>query len=257
MMKITCLAAALLATAAPATAAGATGTAPGVRTEQPAEKESSKKADNFDPAQLFAMFDKLFPPQPDPPPARLALSKVTVQGLFPNGSYARMMDGMIAGLADRVLNMSEADFEKKGKDGRPPSTLTLRQSLAKDDPAFEERYKIIARVLGEEMVKVGAIVEPKMREGLARSMAHRFDEKQLTDLNAFLATDSGRAFGQQSLAMWFDADVVRGMFASFPELITVLPGIAARIESETAHLPKPKKKAEATPQMERKPQKER
>ena len=37
----------------------------------------------------------------------LALSKVTVQGLFPNGAYARMMDGMMAGLADRVLNMSE------------------------------------------------------------------------------------------------------------------------------------------------------
>ncbi|HEU4705343.1 MAG TPA: hypothetical protein VFS45_06540, partial [Sphingomicrobium sp.] len=112
-------------------------------------------------------------------------------------------------------------------------------------PAFEERYKIIARVIGEEMVKIGAIIEPRMRDGLARSMAHRFDEKQLSDLNAFLATDSGRAYGQQSLAMWFDADVVRGMFASFPELITVVPGIAARLESETAHLPKPKKKPEA------------
>ena len=237
MKKIIALAAALLATAAPAAAASAA--APSTKTQPPAGKES--KAPDFDPAQLFAMFDKLFPAQPDPSPERLVLSKVTVQGLLPNGSYARMMDGMIAGLADRVLNMSEADFEKKGKDGKPPSTLTLRQTLAKDDPAFEERYKIIARVLGEEMGKIGAIVEPRMRDGLARSMAHRFDEKQLADLNAFLATDSGRAFGQQSLAMWFDADVVRGMFASFPELITVVPGIAARIEAETAHLPKPKK----------------
>ena len=237
MKKNIALAAALLATAAPAVAASAA--APSAKTQPPVGKES--KAPDFDPAQLFAMFDKLFPAQPDPSPQRLALSKVTVEGLFPNGSYARMMDGMIAGLADRVLNMSEADFEKKGKDGKPPSTLTLRQTLAKDDPAFEERYKIIARVLGEEMVKIGAIIEPKMRDGLARSMAHRFDEKQLADLNAFLVTDSGRAFGQQSLAMWFDADVVRGTFASFPELITVVPGIAARIETETAHLPKPKK----------------
>jgi hypothetical protein len=243
MKTIFALAAALLATAVPAVAASAT--APSAKAQPPADKEPGKKVDDFDPAQLFAMFDKLFPPQPDPPPARLALSRVTVEGLFPNGSYARMMDGMIAGLADRVLNMSEADFEKKGKDGKPPSNLTLRQTLAKDDPAFEERYKIIARVLGEEMARIGAIIEPKMRDGLARSMAHRFDEKQLADLNAFLATDSGRAFGQQSLAMWFDVDVVRGMFASFPELITVVPGIAARIESETAHLPKPKKKTEA------------
>lgn len=243
MIKIATLAAALLVTAAPATA-NAAPSVPSAKSGKSAPKESGKKLDDFDPAMLFAMFDKLFPPQPEPPAARLALSKVTVQGLFPNGAYARMMDGMIAGLADRVLNMSEADFDK-GKDGKPPSTLTLRQSLAKDDPAFEERYKIIARVIGEEMVKIGAIIEPRMRDGLARSMAHRFDEKQLSDLNAFLATDSGRAYGQQSLAMWFDADVVRGMFASFPELITVVPGIAARLESETAHLPKPKKKPEA------------
>lgn len=246
MTIITAVAAALLATAAPALAGNEDLTAPGAKTGQAAEKQSGKKADDFDPAQLFAMFEKLFPPGPEPVPARLALAKVSVQGLFPDGSYARMTEDMMSGLVDRVLGLSEVDFEPKGKDGKAPSTATLRQSLAKDDPAFDERFKIIRRVLGEEMVKIGAIIEPKMRDGLARSMARRFDEKQLADVNAFLATDSGKAYGRHSLSMWFDSDVMRGMFASFPDLIPVLPGVIARIETETAHLPKPKKSETAS-----------
>jgi hypothetical protein len=241
MKSLTALAAALLATAVPATASNAV--APKEAAAEASAKDEAKKdlADAFNPAQIFAMFEKLFPPGPEPAPDRLALSKVAVQGLFPDGSYVSIMDSMMTDIADRVLNMSEADFEPKGKDGKPPSTLTLRQTLAKEDPAFDERYKIVKRVLGEEMVKIGAIIEPKMRDGLARSMARRFDAKQLADLNAFLATDSGRTFGRQSLSMWFDGDIMRGIFASIPELIPVIPGIMARIESETAHLPKPKK----------------
>jgi hypothetical protein len=238
MAIFSALAAALLATTAP------TAAAPAKRDKaEQATKTDEKQtiADAFNPAMIFQMFDKLFPAGPEPEPERLALSKVSVRGIFPDGSYAGMMDDMLNGMADRVLNMSEADFDPKGKDGKPPSTVTLRQSLAKDDPAFDERFKIIRRILGEEMVKIGAIIEPKMRDGLARSMARRFDAKQLADLNAFLATDSGRAFGRQSLSMWFDPDVLRGMMASFPELIPVLPSVIARIETETAHLPKPKK----------------
>jgi hypothetical protein len=44
--------------------------------------------------------------------------------------------------------------------------------------------------------------------------------------------------------MWVDSDVLRGMIGSFPEIIGALPGAMQRLETETAHLPKPKKKAE-------------
>ena len=77
-------------------------------------------------------------------------------------------------------------------------------------------------------------------------MARRFDEKQLTDLNAFLATDSGRAFGKESMAMWVDADVMRSMMSSVPDILKAMPAAMQRLEAETAHLPKPKKKAETS-----------
>jgi hypothetical protein len=73
-------------------------------------------------------------------------------------------------------------------------------------------------------------------------MARRFDDKQLRDVNAFLATDSGHAFGSQSMAMWVDADVLRAMVGSFPAIIEAMPSAAKRLEAETAHLPKPPKK---------------
>lgn len=206
---------------------------------------TEKKADDFDMGQMMAVFDKIFPPQPDPAAQRLALSRTTVKGLFPDGTYARMMEGLTRGMIDRVMGLSEADFGKPGDKGKAAGALTLREQMAKDDPHFEERMRIIERVVGEELVKFSALIEPRMREGLARSVARRFDEKQLTDLNAFLATDSGRAFGSQSMAMWVDPDVMRAMMGSFPEMMTAMPAAMKRLEAETAHLPKPKKPAKS------------
>lgn len=233
-------AAAMLAVAAPSTppAKGKAATTAQAKTDK-------NKADDFDFLKVLQMFDKLFPAGPQPTPERLALSRTSVSGLLPDGTYARLVNDVMDTMVDRVMNFSEADFGAKGKDGKPPSTDTLRQAALKDDPHFDERMKIIRRIVGEEMVKIGAIIEPKVREGLARSMARRLDAKQLTDLNAFLATDSGKAYGRENMGMWVDSDVMRSIFASMPELFITLPGVIGRIDKETAHLPKPKKPAKA------------
>ena len=199
-----------------------------------------KKAPDLDIGQMMAIFDKIFPAQPDPPAPRLALSRTAVQSLFPDGTYARMMGGMMHGIADRVMGMTAADLGARPDKGRAADTMTLKQKLAKDDPAFDERMRIMEQVIGEEFAKMAAIVEPRMRDGLARSMARRFDEKQLADLNAFLATDSGKAFGSQSMAMYVDPDVMRAMIGSFPEMMKAMPDAMKRVEAATAHLPKPK-----------------
>jgi hypothetical protein len=242
-MRSIVIGAALLLAASPAVAAHA---ASKPAASAPAkDKDTAAKKNNFDPAQMMAVFDKIFPAQPDPLPARLALSRTAVKGLFPDGTYARMMGGMMQGAVDRVMGLTQADLGMTAEKGKPADTMTLKQKLAKDDPNFDERMRITERVLGEELAKVAALVEPAMREGLARSMARRFDEKQLSDINAFLATDSGRAFGSQSMAMWVDPDVFRSVMTSLPEIMTAMPEAMKRVETETAHLPKPKKDAAA------------
>lgn len=202
---------------------------------------TAAKRDDFDIAQVMAMFDKLFPAQPDPAPARLALARTTASGMLPNGLYADLFDEVMGGVVDRVLSLSPADFGAKADKDKAATATSLREKIAKEDPHFEERMRIMERVIREELVKISALMEPRMREGLARSMARRFDEKQLTEINAFLATDSGKAFAAQNMRMWVDPDVMRSMVQSVPHMIAAMPGAMMRLEAETAHLPKPKK----------------
>ncbi len=244
-MRLIALPAALLLAASPAVASpmpekpAATASAKSKSTPAARKPAPAAKKPDFDMAQMMAVFDKIFPAQPDPQPQRLALARTTAQGVFPDGTYARMVGGMMHGMVDRVMALSEADFGKAGTKGE--ASLTLKQKLAKDDPYFDQRMAITERVIGEELAKVAAIIEPKLREGLARSMARKFDEKQLVDINTFLATDSGKAFGSQTMAMWVDPDVLRSMITSFPEIIKAMPEAMKRVETETAQLPKPKK----------------
>lgn len=242
-MKLALLAALLLGTAAPA-AAQAVREAPAAKEPRATHKGAVAKADAMGMKQLMTMFEKIFPPQPEPPAQRLTLSRTAAAGIFPNGTYARLFDEMMSGFVDRVLAIDPADFDPGSKKAKAAGATSLRATLAKEDPHFEERMRITRKVLGEELVKVSVLLEPKLRDGLARSIARRFDERQLADINAFLATDSGRAFGSQSMQMWVDPDVMRSMFTAMPDLVAAMPGAAMRLEKETAHLPKPKKKDE-------------
>ncbi len=213
---------------------------------KPATEAAKSKADAFDLAKVMAMFEKIFPAGPEPAPARLALARSTAGAMLPNGTYAALFDEMMSGMVERVMSLTAADIGVEPK-GTETSATTLRQHIARDDPHFEERMRIMRRVIGEELLKLSAVMEPSLREGLARSIARRLDDKQLTEVNAFLATDSGKAFAGQSMRMWVDPDVMRSMVQAFPHMITAMPGAMARLKAETAHLPEPKKKkAEVT-----------
>lgn len=212
---------------------------------QPGKKgEETRKSDAFDMAKMMSMFENIFPAGPEPDAARLALASTTAAGMLPNGTYAALFDEAMAGVVERVLSLKPSDFGAKEGKSKATSTMSLRDELAKEDPHFEERMKITRKIIGEELVKISAVMEPKLREGLARSIARRFDEKQLTEINAFLATDSGRAFAGQTMRMWVDPDVLRSMMQTMPHMISAMPGAMMRLEAETKHLPKPKKAKE-------------
>jgi hypothetical protein len=257
-MKHLALCLLLACAAAPAAAQDATATnSEAVQAEDEAKAEgkagqqgATKKAgDDFDFVKMIEVFDKIFPAQPSPPPERLALARATAAGVLPDGTYAAVFDEMMSGMVDRVLSLSPADFGAR-KGSEPPTQVSLRQEIAKSDPHFEERMRITRRVIGEELVRLSAVMEPRLRDGLARSIARRFDEAQLREINAFLATDSGRAFGAQTMRMWIDPDVMRSMFQTLPDLMMAMPGAMKRLEAETAHLPKPKKKEKPEPKGE-------
>jgi len=201
-----------------------------------------------DMAAIVRAFDTFFPPQPEPDPARLALARTTVTTLVPSDSFGKAMGDMMGGMFERILDIRESDFPAPKGKGTPKtisSTLTLRESLAAKDPHFEERMRLTRAAATKEFMMVSTLIEPHLREGLARSVARRFDQRQLADINAFFATESGKALGNQFLGLWFDPDLMRSMVKATPAIMAVMPGSMERISAATAHLPKPPKAAPA------------
>ena len=137
-------------------------------------KDVDKDGEDFDLATMMEVFDKMFPAQPDPAPERLALARTTAAGVLPDGTYAAMFDEVMGGMVDKILALTPADFgENRSKDGAAAPNTSLRETIAKGDPHFEERMRITRRVIGEELVKVSALIGRPQLSGGAPSQLSR------------------------------------------------------------------------------------
>jgi hypothetical protein len=213
-----------------------------------AEAAPSTKPDKKSPPNIEAMMgfvDKLFPPQPDPDPARLALARTSVQAMWPDGAYGKLMTGFLGGMVDRAMQMKKSDLAGlggKAEAAQPRAKdVSLHDEIAAKDPYFDKRMAAIRGAVDEEMGKVSTIIDPRMREGLARAMSRRFDGQQLADINNFFATPSGRAFAGQYMQLWMDPDTIRSIFGSVPEMMKLMPEMMQKIKAADEKFPKPPK----------------
>jgi hypothetical protein len=172
-------------------------------------------------------------------PARQAVAEKVVASLVPNGIYGRIMRDQFPKMMDmmmaRMSGMSPADIGQKG-DG------TIGEAARKQDPHFDERMRIMTRVMGEEMGGIFDKMEPRIRAGLARAFARRFTLQQLADMNAFFATPSGAAFANDYLLTFMDPELMQEMIGLMPEMLKAMPAMMAKVEKATADLPPPPKK---------------
>lgn len=197
---------------------------------------------NFD--AMIAFVNKLFPPQPDPDPARLALARTSAAAMWPDGAYGRMMSGFMGNMFERVLAMKAS--EMPGPMATPkPRALSSKQDLSihdqavAKDPCFDQRTAAIRSVVTDELGKFSVIVDPRIREGMARAMARRLDARQLTDVDRFFATPSGRAFAGQYMQLWLDPDTMRSLFTSMPETMKLMPEMSQKMKAASDRFPKP------------------
>jgi hypothetical protein len=177
-------------------------------------------------------------------PDRLALARATVDAIFPAGTSARMAGQMFGGTGNGILDLKPADI---GMADPKADSTTLREALTKKDPYFEQRMRITGEVVTKELERLGPQIESPLRNGLAESVAHRFTSAQLADINRFLATDSGKAFGSELLFLWFDPAVIKGVIGTVPIMMKEVPEISKKVEAATAKLPKPKREIQAKP----------
>lgn len=233
-MRAILFGASLIALSVPAVSA--TPAKPRTPVAKPAD--ASKSAPDM--SAVFAMFDKMFPPQPDPDPARLALARTAAAALLPNGTYANMMVDMTTHMYDGAMRLKASDMPGMTKGGAgADANLSLHDMAVAKDPYFDQRAAAIKDVIADGASQVSAIMDPRLREGMARSMARRFDEKQLTDINAFFATPSGHALAGQYLAMWVDPDMMRSIFSSMPDMMKLMPGLMEKAKVAAMKYPAP------------------
>ena len=82
-------------------------------------------------ASMLKLVDKFFPAGPEPEPTRLALARQATVMMFPKGTIAQAMTGLVDRTVDRALDMSEADFAAivppaKDKNGKAKKPAALR-----------------------------------------------------------------------------------------------------------------------------------
>ena len=223
--------------------------APAPVTALPADK-SAKSPPDFD--AMFAFMDKLFPPQPDPDPARLALARTATEAMWPNGAYGKMMSDFIGGTFDRMLQLKTSDLDglssKPHKSAAAGKDVPLHEQVAAKDPYFDQRMVAMHEAVDAEMGKISAIIDPRMREGLARAMARRFDARQLGEIDLFFASPTGKAFAGQYMQLWIDPDTIRSIFSSMPDLMKLMPELMQKLKAADDKFPK-----RATPSAAKRP----
>ncbi|WP_447727228.1 DUF2059 domain-containing protein [Sphingomonas koreensis] len=182
-------------------------------------------------------------PAAAPDPARIAAAEKAVTALVPEGIYMKMMRDQFPHMMDammaQMMGMTPTEFGVPADgagDGR-----TMGAVMADADPHFQERMKIMSRVMGEEMGALFSKIEPGVRTGLSRAFARKFTTQQLNEMNAFFATPTGSVFASEYLSTFMDPEVIREMMTAAPEMMKAMPAIMAKVEKATAHLPDPPK----------------
>lgn len=192
---------------------------------------------------MIALMDKLFPAQPDPDPARLVLARTLAGAMWPSGAYGNMMSSFVGSMFDRMMQLKESDLaalsNKPQKAGAGARDVSIHQQVASKDPYFDQRMAAMREVVNGEMGKISAIIDPRIREGLARAMARRFDARQLGEINLFFHSPTGQAFAGQYMQLWIDPDTLRSIFSSMPELMKLMPELTQNLKAASDRFPKP------------------
>jgi hypothetical protein len=187
-------------------------------------------------------------------PARLAIATRIAAQMLPEGTFAKLMGGMMDGMMNSVMaGVSDIPIRSIAKmAGEDPEKVKalgdarLRDIMLILDPAYQERFQIMARVMGTEMGQAMTRMEPMFRHAMAEVYATRFDNKQLGELEIFFRTPTGASFAQQSMTMQTDPIFMARMQSIVPQIMEAMPAIMKKVEQATASLPKPRKPEELT-----------
>lgn len=198
----------------------------------------------------IAMVEKMFDTSSLPPiePARLTLAQQSMGALIPTGSLEKMIDNLYGKMFKTIMAElgGQSDLMLSIKTGVESDKIATLDEATKTriadmfDPHRQEREDQITRVIKPLISEALTDLERPMRDGMAKAYARKFSAAQLTDLNAFLATPTGRLYASEWMALQADPEVMVAVMKALPPMVTKFMDRGPQIEKDMKELPKEK-----------------
>lgn len=200
----------------------------------------------LDDAAMMAVLSSMFSTEPltEEQEQRLPLAKKIVDKMVPPGTYGEMMGSMF----DKIIGPMMSKFE-----GASPGDVAKQIGMDADeidldsdqlaevsallDPAWQERRKLEMTTVQGAMGKMMTAMEPGVRAALSEAYAVYFDQKELSDIDAFFSTDSGVAFARKSFTMSSDPRFIAATMKALPDAMGALADMEEEVKAATAALP--------------------
>ncbi len=192
--------------------------------------------------EIIALVEKIFDTSDLPPiePARLALAQQTSDALIPRGALEKMMDNMYGKFLSTLMGEigGTSDIMLSIKTGVENDKIAMLDEQTKKtvsdmfDPYRQQREDQMLKFIRPLVSEVLADMEAPMRAGLAKAYARKFSVEQLTEMNGFFATPTGRMFAGESLALQADPEVMVAMVRAVPAMVGKFIDRAPELEGQ-------------------------
>lgn len=196
----------------------------------------------------IALVEKMFDTSSLPPiePARLTLAQQTMGALIPAGSLEKMIDNLYGKMFKTIMAElgGQSNLMLSIKTGVESDKIATLDEATKNkiadmfDPHRQEREDQITRVIKPLISEALTDLERPMRDGMAKAYARKFSAAQLTDLNSFLATSTGRLYASEWMALQADPEVMVAVMKALPPMVTKFMDRGPQIEKDMKELPK-------------------
>ena len=229
-----------------------------------AQDDGEGQDDMMAMAMVTAMLSSMFEADPltAEAEARLPLANSVAASLVPEGIYGEMMGQMIDSFLSPIFKMANTEGGMSTSDLATYTGLTdgAVEALTDEqraeltdifDPVYQAREQAKFDGIVSGVNTLFGVLEPGVRDGLARAYASKFEASELADLQAFFATPVGAKYASQSLLLNADPQVIAGMMETIPSLIEQLPALTESFENAAAGLPEPRRYDDLTPPEQR------
>lgn len=220
--------------------------APAAAQDEPSAAELEALGDMF--GDIFGAAEPLTAEQE----ARVPAAKMVVAKLFPEGTYAKMMDETMRPMFDSMFGsaLGGPAMTVGQLTGLSPLDLAevdeakLAEAAQLLDPNAAERNKAVGDMTINLITEIVADIEPAYRAGLARAYAVRFTQAELTDLSAYFSTPVGSKYAAESFLVYADPQVMSTMNEMMPAMMEKMPDMMGGIAEIVEQYPEGRKFSE-------------